>query len=68
MACAANSSWVCFLALATIAEQVECSVKTVERKILYLLLRGYLEDISDQYPSRRTRSYRLCATLELGWG
>src|SRR5687768_16919193 len=61
MACAANSSWLCFMALATIAEQVGCSIKTVERKIPYLVRRGYLEDVSERYPESRTRTYRLCS-------
>lgn len=68
MACAANSSWICYMALTTIAKQVECSVKTVERKIPYLLQRGYLEEVSDQFPERRTKAYRLCPTAASGCG
>lgn len=67
MACAANTSWECFMALPTIAEHVQRSVKIVERKISYLLLRGYLEDVSAQYPERRTELIVFFQTADTLW-
>ncbi len=68
MACAANTSWECYMSIRTIAGNAGCSGRTVERKIEFLLVRGYLDDVSAQYPERRTRTYRLCAKLGLDCG
>lgn len=60
MAVAGNSSWECWMCVKRIARQVDCHPRTVQRKLQHLLLRGFIEDISDQYPERRSRTYRFC--------
>jgi hypothetical protein len=61
MGAAGNSSWECYLSVRKISRAVQCHPRTTQRKIEYLLLRGYIQDISSQSESfiRRTRTYRL---------
>jgi hypothetical protein len=56
----ANTSWEFFMSLKKASALVGCHVRTVQRKIEHLLLRGYIEDISWRYPKRRAKTYRLC--------
>lgn len=61
MAAAGNASWECYLSVRKISRAAECHPRTTQRKIEFLLLRGYFRDISSQSESlnRRTRTYRL---------
>lgn len=56
----ANTSWEFFMSQKRFAALLGCHVRTVQRKIEHLLLRGFIEDISYLYPRRRTKTYRLC--------
>lgn len=59
----ANSSFECYLAVSTMAKLVHCHARTVQHKIKHLLLLGFIEDISAEFPQRRTRTYRLNAPV-----
>ena len=60
MSVPANKSFECYMSHANIAAAAGCNRRTVMRKIECLLMKGYLEDISAQYPHRPTNTYLLC--------
>lgn len=61
MAWRANASFACHMSVATMAALVRCHPRTIQHRVQYLLKREFITDISDQYPERRTRTYRLNA-------
>lgn len=54
-----NRSWKCFLPIGKLAQSMDLSVRTVQRKLRYLTLRGYIALIDDDV-RRSTYCYRLC--------
>ena len=57
----ANGSFECFMSVPSMAKIIECHPRTIQHKINYLLKRGFISDISAEFPRRRTRTYRLNA-------
>ena len=55
---AGNNSWRCYMAVAELARRVGCDPRTVQRKLRYLELRGYIEEDHGDH-RRRTRLYRI---------
>ena len=57
MGCVANRSWRCFLSVAKLAERIDCTPRTAQRKLRYLEVRGYIIPVLDG--RRRTVTYLL---------
>ncbi len=60
----ADKSWECYLSIPRIAEEVGSNARTIRRKIKHLVQRGYLREVSVEYPDRRSKTYRLILHCE----
>ena len=60
MAAAGNTSGECWMSVERIADQAGCHRRTAQRKLHLLLRAHFIEDVSTNFPNRRTRTYRFC--------
>jgi len=60
MARKGNTSGLCFMSQSLIANEANCSVKSVERALKELVGRGLLMEVKTHRQYRRTKTYKLC--------